>query len=97
MGLAALRGPEVTDKIPQGHAPRSAEDPYSVSGGRDLSEREIEVLRAMREGKSNKEIAGSLFVAPSTVKTHLKSIFTKLEVNNRLLAVTRAVESGILR
>ncbi|MEO6097092.1 MAG: LuxR C-terminal-related transcriptional regulator [Fibrobacteria bacterium] len=62
----------------------------------ELSEREIEVLRAMREGKSNKQIAGSLFVAPSTVKTHLKSIFTKLEVNNRLLAVTRAVESGLL-
>jgi LuxR family maltose regulon positive regulatory protein len=63
----------------------------------DLSEREMEVLRAMREGKSNKEIAGTLFVAPSTVKTHLKSIFTKLDVNNRLLAVTRAVESGLLK
>ncbi|MEO7426859.1 MAG: LuxR C-terminal-related transcriptional regulator, partial [Fibrobacteria bacterium] len=69
----------------------------SQCASRELSEREIEVLQAMREGKSNKEIAGSLFVAPSTVKTHLKSIFHKLEVNNRLLAVTRAVESGILR
>lgn len=63
----------------------------------ELSEREIEVLRAMRDGKSNKEIAGSLFVAPSTVKTHLKKIFLKLEVNNRVRAVTRAEETGILR
>lgn len=97
MGLTALSGQEVTDRILQAAAIRPPEDAYSVSACRDLSEREIEVLRAMREGKSNKEIAGSLFVAPSTVKTHLKSIFTKLEVNNRLLAVTRAVESGILR
>jgi|GEM_PF-1191504 len=62
-----------------------------------LSDREIEVLRAMREGKSNKEIATSLFVAPSTVKTHLKHIFTKLQVSNRTRAVTLAEESGLLR
>jgi DNA-binding NarL/FixJ family response regulator len=68
-----------------------------AAGAGELSEREIEVLRAMRDGKSNKEIAGSLFVAPSTVKTHLKNIFLKLDVNNRVRAVTRAVESGILR
>lgn len=74
--------------------PSEAQGPPAA---RELSEREIEVLQAMREGKSNKEIAGSLFVAPSTVKSHLKNIFLKLEVNNRLLAVTRAVESGILR
>lgn len=77
-------------------APPAAVDPEALLG-RELSEREIEVLRAMRDGKSNKEIAGSLFVAPSTVKTHLKNIFTKLEVNNRMRAVSRAVESGILR
>ena len=69
----------------------------AAPGPADLSEREIEVLRAMRDGKSNKEIAGSLFVAPSTIKTHLKNIFLKLDVNNRVRAVTRAVESGILR
>ena len=71
-------------------------DVFSQTTSQDLSEREVEVLRAMREGKSNKEIAGALFVAPSTVKTHLKNIYQKLEVNNRLLAVTRAVDSGIL-
>ena len=85
MGLADLRA--------SGQGASAA----AISSACDLSEREIEVLQAMRAGKSNKEIAGDLFVAPSTVKTHLKNIFTKLEVNNRLRAVTRAVESGILR
>ncbi|MEO7424859.1 MAG: LuxR C-terminal-related transcriptional regulator, partial [Fibrobacteria bacterium] len=65
MGLAGLSA--VGLRVPA--------EPQSAS--RELSEREIEVLQAMREGKSNKEIAGSLFVAPSTVKTHLKSIFHK--------------------
>jgi DNA-binding CsgD family transcriptional regulator len=87
MGLAAVSPADET---------ASASQVSASAAACELSEREIEVLRAMREGKSNKEIAGSLFVAPSTVKTHLKSIFTKLEVNNRLLAVTRAVESGLL-
>jgi LuxR family maltose regulon positive regulatory protein len=62
-----------------------------------LSDRELEVLRAMRDGKSNKEIAVTLFVASSTVKTHLKHIFTKLQVSNRTRAVTLAEESGLLR
>jgi LuxR family transcriptional regulator, maltose regulon positive regulatory protein len=62
-----------------------------------LSDREIEVLRAMREGKSNKEIAVTLFVAPSTVKTHLKNIFAKMGVSNRTRAVTMAEEAGLLQ
>jgi LuxR family transcriptional regulator, maltose regulon positive regulatory protein len=61
-----------------------------------LSVREIEVLQAMREGKSNKEIAVKLFVAPSTVKTHLKNIFAKMGVSNRTRAVTLAEEAGLL-
>lgn len=86
--------------VPEGGTERAAPQAAGESAavpGRELSERELEVLRAMRDGKSNKEIAGSLFVAPSTVKTHLKNIFTKLEVNNRMRAVSRATESGILR
>ncbi len=61
-----------------------------------LSEREIEVLQAIREGRSNKEIADTLFVAESTVKTHLKNIFVKLGVSNRTHAVSLAQDTGIL-
>lgn len=61
-----------------------------------LSERETEVLRAIREGRSNKEIAEALFVAESTVKTHLKNIFAKLKVTNRTRAVSLATEAGMI-
>jgi ATP/maltotriose-dependent transcriptional regulator MalT len=68
----------------------------NASVSENLSDREMEVLRAMRDGKSNKEIAITLFVAPSTVKTHLKNIFAKMGVSNRTRAVTLAEEAGIL-
>jgi len=68
----------------------------ALMAGDSLSERELEVLRAMREGKSNKEIAVTLFVAPSTVKTHLKNIFAKMGVSNRTRAVTLAEAAGLL-
>ena len=48
--------------------------------GETLSEREIEVLKLMAQGKSNKEIATALFITEGTVKSHGKSIFTKMSV-----------------
>ena len=54
------------------------------------------MLQAIREGRSNKEIADALFVAESTVKTHLKNIFVKLGVSNRTHAVSLAQDAGIL-
>jgi len=57
-----------------------------------LTERESEVLLLLMEGLSNKEIADQLVVAPSTIKQHLKNIFSKLDVHNRTQAVARARE-----
>jgi LuxR family maltose regulon positive regulatory protein len=54
-----------------------------------LSERELEVLRLIAQGLSNHEIATELFVAVSTVKTHVKSIYRKLNVGNRFEAIER--------
>ena len=48
--------------------------------GETLSERETQVLRPMAQGKSNKEIATALFITEGTVKSHGKSIFTKMSV-----------------
>jgi len=61
-----------------------------------LSLREIEVLEHLSQGLRNKEIAEILFVAPDTVKKHLRNVFSKLDVNNRINAVRKARELGII-
>ena len=61
-----------------------------------LSERELEILRLVAEGHSNKDIASHLFLAEGTVKNHVTSIFGKLGVSGRLHAVNRARELGLL-
>ena len=61
-----------------------------------LSNREIAVLREVALGKANKEIARSLSLSEETVKAHLKTIFSKLDVTDRTRAVTVAVTRGII-
>ena len=66
-------------------------------GGAMLSPREIEVLKQIAAGKSNKEIAALLFISEGTVKTHVLSIHEKLGVSDRTEAVVTAIKRGILR
>jgi LuxR family maltose regulon positive regulatory protein len=61
-----------------------------------LSERELEVLRLIAEGLTNREIAERLIVAVGTVKAHTSNIYGKLGVANRVQAVTRARELALL-
>ena len=61
-----------------------------------LSPREREVLVLVAEGRSNPDIARSLYIGEATVKTHLLHVFEKLGVNDRTRAVTRAMELGLL-
>jgi two-component system NarL family response regulator len=63
----------------------------------ELTERELEVLRLMCDGKSNKEIGAKLFITEGTVKTHVKSIFYKLDVISRSEAVSTAIRRGLVR
>ena len=63
----------------------------------ELTERELEVLRQMCEGRSNKEIGAKLFITEGTVKTHVKSIFYKLDVISRSEAVSTAMRRGLVR
>jgi ATP/maltotriose-dependent transcriptional regulator MalT len=61
-----------------------------------LSDRELEVIKLVAANFSNQEIADKLFVSINTVKTHAKNIHFKLEVDNRVKAVARAKELGLL-
>ena len=93
--LAAIRkinagGTHVSDRA----AARLAE--RAMAGG-PLSAREIEVLKWIAEGKSNKEIAALLFISEGTVKTHVLSIHEKLGVSDRTEAVVTAIKRGILK
>ena len=65
--------------------------------GETLSNREIEVLKLMAQGKSNKEIASALFISEGTVKSHGKAIFAKMNVTSRTEAVADATRRGLLR
>ncbi|MCJ7715698.1 MAG: LuxR C-terminal-related transcriptional regulator, partial [Anaerolineales bacterium] len=61
-----------------------------------LSFREIEVLELVGQGLRNKEISEKLFVQTSTIKQHMKNIFTKLDVSNRVMAANRAEELNLI-
>ena len=60
-----------------------------------LSARETDILKLIGEGLSNKEIARNLAIAPETVKSHVKNIFSKLDVERRAQAVSRAQSLGL--
>jgi DNA-binding NarL/FixJ family response regulator len=66
------------------------------SGADELSGREREVLALVARGRSNREIARSLFVSEATVKTHLGHVYDKLGVKDRAAAVAVAYERGVL-
>ena len=67
------------------------------TGDHGLTERERAVLRQLVEGRSNREIAAALFIGEATVKTHLRNIYDKLGVANRVQAVGLALERELLR
>lgn len=75
----------------------TADQRRTIVGRKDtrLTIRELEVLRLVTRGFSNKEIAGLLRVSPDTVKTHLKNIFSKLDVTDRTKAAMWAVSRGL--
>ncbi|MDO8836048.1 MAG: response regulator transcription factor [Vicinamibacterales bacterium] len=68
----------------------------AVAASDDLTAREVEVLRRLALGRSNKEIASELFVGEDTVKTHVSHVFAKLHVENRSQAVVQALKRGLV-
>lgn len=64
--------------------------------GEPLSDRELDVLKRLAAGESNKAIADGLSISPYTVKTHLRNIYSKLGVSTRTEAMTVALQQGVL-
>ncbi len=62
-----------------------------------LTDREMQVLVGMSDGKTNEEIARDLFLGASTVKTHAKRLFRKLDARDRAHAVAKGFRAGVLR
>ena len=62
-----------------------------------ISPRELEVLEALAEGQSNKEIGRTLDISPNTVKTHIANLFTKLQANGRIRAIEEARALHLIR
>ena len=62
----------------------------------ELSDREIEVLKLIANGKDNAMIAAELHISPKTVKNHISNILMKLQIDNRIQAAVYAVRSGIV-
>lgn len=73
----------------------SSQEPESKLGN-DLTEREREVLSLMVDGLNNQKIAERLYVSPSTAKSHVSSILTKLEVSTRTEAVSYALKNKLI-
>jgi len=68
----------------------------SDSGSEPLSERELEILRLIGQGASNREIARTLFLAEGTVKNHVTNILGKLDVRDRTQAAMKARDNGLI-
>jgi DNA-binding NarL/FixJ family response regulator len=62
-----------------------------------LTSRELEVLILLARGQSNKEIGGSLYISETTVKSHLRSVFMKLNVVSRTEAIAVATRRGLIQ
>jgi NarL family two-component system response regulator LiaR len=105
--LKDVSADELAQAIRSAHAGRSTLSPEAAQAlvhvvsqppvtGFDLTERERDVLALMVEGLNNTQIAGRLTVSPSTIKSHVSNILSKLGVSSRTEAVTLALRHGLV-
>ncbi|MGH3050549.1 MAG: LuxR C-terminal-related transcriptional regulator, partial [Gaiellaceae bacterium] len=91
----ALLAPTVTRRLLERFAAERPEHPTALLPS-SLTEREREILRLLASGLSNAEIAGSLVLSETTVKTHVSNLLRKLGVRDRVQAVILAYETGLV-
>jgi DNA-binding NarL/FixJ family response regulator len=80
----------------QRHIPADVAGVAEYLGQEDLTPRELEVLRLVRDGNRSKQIADQLSISETTVNFHIKNIVEKLQANDRTHAVTIALRRGLL-
>ncbi len=95
-GTDSLLAPAVTRRLIQRFAGSRPVMPPSASQLTALTRREMDVLRAVARGMSNAEIAAHLFIAETTVKTHIARLLMKLSLRDRVQIVVFAYESGLV-
>jgi two-component system NarL family response regulator len=100
--LKDMFGDELMDAIRTVHAGKTripavvAQRLAERMGGPELTSRELDVLRLIVAGKSNKEIGNQLHISEATVKTHINNLLGKLGVSDRTQAATTAIQRGIV-
>jgi len=92
----SLVSPAIASKVLQRLRATSASPHEAETIRSELSEREIQVLRLIANGKDNGQIAGELHISPKTVKNHISNILMKLQIENRIQAAVYAVRSGLV-
>lgn len=96
-GGGTLIQPAVTERVIKGfHNLRGTEAKPAKDAGDPLTPREVEILRLMAGGYSNKEISNAIFKSEGTIKNHVSSILAKLAVRDRTRAVLKAIEYGLI-
>jgi len=92
----ALLAPSVTKRLIEAYMSQPGPTRPTVPNGlEELTQRELEILREVAQGHTNREIADALYLSPLTVKTHVSRILTKLQARDRVQLVVIAYQAGI--
>jgi DNA-binding NarL/FixJ family response regulator len=92
-----LLAPTITRRLVEQYLRRPRPGTGTPAALDSLTDRELEVLRLVAQGQSNQQIADTLFLGESTVKTHLTHLFAKLDLRDRAQAVVLAYETGLIQ
>ena len=92
---ASLISPTIASKVLNRVRASTADVDMAQSIRAELSDRELEVLKLIANGKDNAQIAAELVISPKTVKNHISNILMKLQIHNRIQAAVYAVRSGL--
>jgi len=95
-GQSLISGSMAAKLVQEFNALMTRSDKQPKAPGPRLTDRELQILRCIAEGKSNKDIGDELFISENTVKNHVRNILEKLHLHSRMEAVMYAVRENLL-